>query len=125
MIKYNLEPYPRVLYVELLSDESISNIIDKFLTVNYEEIDISEFDNYAAGVIKVIHKKTRKFGYIAVFKPEAMNISDISHEAYHVADAILEDVGLEYNLNSANEHIAYLVGYVAGLIDKGLKRIIK
>lgn len=125
MIKYNLELYPRAIYVEILSEESKTDIINKFYTINGENIDREEFDDYAAGVIRVIHKKTQEYGYIVIFRPNNINISNISHEAYHLADVISEDVGLEYAFNSGNEHIAYLVGYVASLIDKGLKRLIK
>jgi hypothetical protein len=125
MIKYSLEPYPRELYVDILSDESKKNIINKFYTVNGENINPEEFNNYAAGVIRVINKKTQNYGYVVVFRPTSINISNISHEAYHVADVISEDVGLEYCINSGNEHIAYLVGHIAHLIDKGLKRLIK
>lgn len=125
MIKYNLELYPRAIYVEILSEESKTDIINKFYTINGDNIDREEFDDYAAGVIRVIHKKTQEYGYIVIFRPNNINISNISHEAYHVADALLEDTGMEYNYNSGNEHIAYLVGYVASLIDKALKRLIK
>ena len=125
MIKYSLEPYPRELYVDILSEESKKNIINKFYTVNGENIKPEEFNNYAAGVIRVIDKKTQNYGYVVVFRPNNINISSISHEAYHVADVISEDVGLEYNYNSGNEHIAYLVGYIADLIQKSLSRIIK
>lgn len=125
MIKYNLEPYPRELYVEILSEESKKNIINKFYTVNGENINPEEFNNYAAGVIRVINKKTQNYGYVVVFRPNNINISSISHEAYHLADALLEDTGMEYNYNSGNEHIAYLVGYIADLIQKSLNRIMK
>ena len=125
MIKYSLEPYPRELYVDILSDESKKNIINKFYTVNGENINPEEFNNYAAGVIRVIDKKTQNYGYVVVFRPNNINISSISHEAYHVADALLEDTGMEYNYNSGNEHIAYLVGYIADLIQKSLSRIMK
>ena len=122
MIKYNLEPYPRELYVDILSEESKKNIINKFYTVNGENINPEEFNNYVAGVIRVINKKTQNYGYVVVFRPNNINISSISHEAYHVADALLEDTGMEYNYNSGNEHIAYLVGYIADLIQKSLSR---
>ena len=125
MIKYNLELYPRAIYVEILSEESKTDIINKFYTINGDDIDFSEFNNYSAGVLRVIKKSTKELAYIAVFKPENISISNIAHEAYHIADALLEDTGMEYNYNSGNEHIAYLVGYVASLIDKGLKRLIK
>lgn len=125
MIKYNLEPYPRELYVDILSEESKKNIINKFYTVNGENINPEEFNNYAAGVIRVINKKTQNYGYVVVFRPNNINISSISHEAYHLADALLEDTGMEYNYNSGNEHIAYLVGYIADLIQKSLNRIMK
>ena len=125
MIKYNLELYPRAIYVEILSEESKTDIINKFYTINGDDIDFSDFNNYSAGVLRVIKKSTKELAYIAVFKPENISISNIAHEAYHVADALLEDTGMEYNYNSGNEHIAYLVGYVASLIDKGLKRLMK
>ena len=125
MIKYNLELYPRAIYVEILSEESKNDIINKFYTINGDDIDFSEFNNYSAGVLRVIKKSTKELAYIVVFKPENISISNIAHEAYHVADALLEDTGMEYNYNSGNEHIAYLVGHIAHLIEKGLKGLIK
>lgn len=58
----------------------------------------------------------RNNGAFAVFIPATeggtVNIRSAAHEAYHVADWVLEHVEMEYKHNSGNEHVAYLVGHI-------------
>lgn len=58
----------------------------------------------------------------AVFIPATENgtvsIRSAAHEAYHIADFIVEDKGMVYVKNSDNEHVAYLVGRIAECIAK-------
>jgi hypothetical protein len=61
--------------------------------------------------------------YFAVYIPASergmVNIRTAAHEAYHVADFVMERVGMEYKHNSCNEHVAYLVGYVCECLADG------
>lgn len=67
--------------------------------------------------------------YVPMDEEGAVVMSDLAHEAFHVADFIADKVGLEYIHGTGNEHIAYLVGYVVdhvlelvSKINKGRKK---
>lgn len=61
--------------------------------------------------------------YFAVYLPASdkgmVNIRTAAHEAYHVADFVMEHVGMDYKYNSGNEHVAYLVGHVCECLADG------
>lgn len=71
----------------------------------------------------------RDNGLFAVFIPAdesgCVNIRHAAHEAYHVADFLLEHVWMEYKHNSGNEHVAYLVGHVCERIVGAAKALAK
>lgn len=71
----------------------------------------------------------RDNGLFAVFIPAdeygAVSVRSAAHEAYHVADFLLEHVWMEYKHNSANEHVAYLVGHVCERIVDAAKALAK
>lgn len=62
----------------------------------------------------------RNNGVFAVFIPVTeqgrVSIKSAAHEAYHVADWLMEHVEMEYKHGSGNEHVAYLVGHVCECI---------
>lgn len=66
----------------------------------------------------------RNGGAFAVFLPASetgtVNIRTAAHEAYHVADFVLEHIEGEYKRNSGNEHVAYLVGHVCQCLAEGV-----
>lgn len=47
---------------------------------------------------------------------DAIDVSDCAHEAYHAADFIFDRCGIDYNPESGNEHMAYLVGWIVNKI---------
>lgn len=71
----------------------------------------------------------RDNGLFAVFIPAdesgRVNIRSAAHEAYHVADFLLEHVWMEYKHNSGNEHVAYLVGHICERIVDAAKALSK
>ena len=71
----------------------------------------------------------RKNGLFAVFVPASdsgdVDIRLLAHEAYHVTDWLMEYTELEYKYNSGNEHVAYLVGHISGLIYDAAKALAK
>lgn len=71
----------------------------------------------------------RNNGSFAVFIPATeagtVNIRSAAHEAYHVADWVLEQVEMEYKRNSGNEHVAYLVGHVCECIAIAAEKLTK
>ena len=44
----------------------------------------------------------------------------LCHEAFHAMDYIAAQYGLDYNPDSGNEHLAYLIGHIASNIAKAL-----
>lgn len=71
----------------------------------------------------------RDNGLFAVFIPATekgtVSIRSAAHEAYHVADWVLEHVEMEYKHNSGNEHVAYLVGHICECIATAADKLTK
>ena len=44
----------------------------------------------------------------------------LCHEAFHAMDYIASEYGLDFNSHGSNEHLAYLIGYIASNIAKAL-----
>jgi hypothetical protein len=56
-----------------------------------------------------------------VIQPDA-GVNTIAHEAFHIANGVLDDVGMKLCENS-EEGYAYLIGWVAEQIEKTIKQI--
>ena len=121
MIEYELIPYPRKLWVEILSEETINKIIKDFVYTDNTKITKDDFEVGGASTKDVINKKGN-YGILVVFSPEAINSPTFAHEAFHVVDFIVDACGLDYVRNTGNEHIAYLIGYVVRLFEDWKKK---
>lgn len=44
----------------------------------------------------------------------------LCHEAFHAMDYMASEYGLDFNPHGGNEHLAYLIGYIASNIAKAL-----
>ena len=57
-------------------------------------------------------------GKIIVFirEDEGLSINTVAHEAYHLVDSVMDLCGVDYG--GSNEHVAYLVGWVAEKITE-------
>jgi hypothetical protein len=55
---------------------------------------------------------------IAVCLPPKADINTISHEAMHVAFYLADRMGMEWDLDGTNEHLAYIVGHVSEMLWK-------
>ena len=44
----------------------------------------------------------------------------LCHEAFHAMDYLASEYGLDYDRDGSNEHLAYLIGYIASNIAKAL-----
>lgn len=42
-----------------------------------------------------------------------INVADMAHEAFHIADFIADKVGLFTQYETGNEHMAYLIGHIS------------
>lgn len=45
-----------------------------------------------------------------------LDMTDCAHESFHIADLMLDMVGMEYTHDTGNEHIAYLIGWTMGCV---------
>ena len=93
-------------------------------------IDRGAFEKFTGEVTEGMGAATfRDNGLFAVFIPAdesgCVNIRLAAHEAYHVADFLLEHVWMEYKHNSGNEHVADLVGHVCERIVEAAKALTK
>ena len=93
-------------------------------------IDRTAFEKYSGADSTGAGAATYRKGTVfAVFIPATekgtVSIRSAAHEAYHVADFLLEHVWMEYKHNSGNEHVAYLVGHVCERIVDAAKALAK
>lgn len=54
-----------------------------------------------------------------------VNIPDLAHESFHVADSVFDYTGTDLQYNNANEHMAYLIGFVVESVLKMVDSITK
>lgn len=104
--------------------------LDPYLCTLRVYIDRTAFERYSGADSTGMGAATyRNDGLFAVFIPAdesgGVNIRSAAHEAYHVADWVLEHVEMEYKHNSSNEHVAYLVGHVCECIVTAAGKLAK
>lgn len=104
--------------------------LDPYLCTLRVYIDRTAFEKYSGADSTGMGAATYRNGAVfAVFIPATekgtVSIRSAAHEAYHVADFVKEWVEMEYKYNSANEHIAYLVGHVCECIATAADKLTK
>lgn len=102
--------------------------LDPYLCTLRVYIDREAFEKFTGENTSGMGAATfRNNGLFAVFIPAdecgAVSVRSAAHEAYHVADFLLEHVWMEYKHNSSNEHVAYLVGHVCERIVESAKAL--
>lgn len=127
---YDLPVFRRVLHVaisptlEELREGFRFDLLPDDCEDSYSELDENVYDSFlkkgAAFVIRVIDKKNNRFGYLVHIEgSDDNNIVDfidiISHEANHVNDQMLLDVGVKEH---DTEIRSLIIGYVSGMIYK-------
>ena len=88
---------------------------EELFKYNFPEVEIKKGEDY--GAITTEHK-----GRIGVlFKDKKqVSFSNINHEIVHLVDFVYENIGAIHQIDNP-EPTAYLSGYIAGEISKGLK----
>lgn len=119
--EFKTEIYPRGLWVATSWDD----VKDKFASHGGYEFKKSE-DAYATTYPCIASKKTGKYGVLVVFYDcsklcGSKIVEHIAHESLHAANAIFNELGIEYSLRN-HEHAAYLVGWVAKCCWKVLQK---
>lgn len=119
--EFKTELYPRRLWVATSWDE----VKDKFTT--YGKYEFADSENaFATTYPQVMRKQGGKYGVLIVFNDccglgGSQLVGNIAHESLHAANAIFNDLGIEYGLTS-DEHAAYLVGWIAKCCWKILQK---
>jgi hypothetical protein len=119
--EFDIEIYGRMLWVAT----SWEDVKDKFTSYGAYGFEKSE-DAYATTYPCIASKKTGKYGVLVVFYdcPKLCGskiVEHIAHESLHVANAIFDELGIEYSLTH-DEHAAYMVGWVAKCCWKVLQK---
>lgn len=119
--EFNCEIYPRKLWVAT----SWEDVKDKFTTYGEYEFEKSE-DAYATTYPQILRKATGKHGILIVFYDcdklgGSKIVEHIAHESLHTANAIFNELGVEYSLIH-DEHAAYMVGWIAKCCWKVLQK---
>ena len=110
--EFNIEIYGRKLWIAT----SWKDVKDKFTP--YGGYDFKKSENaYATTYPYIVRKKTGKYGVLVVFYDcpklcESKTVEHIAHESLHAANAIFNELGIEYSLTH-DEHAAYMVGWIA------------
>lgn len=117
MRKFQSEIYDCIdLYVSIGEDRNtVSGEFDF-----YSEKDRNDFieGNYDGVTCDVKDKNGKDAVLVYFIDKESANISTIAHESFHAADFIMDSLGMVFNKNCENEHIAYLIGWVARCIER-------
>ena len=119
--EFNCEIYSRRLWIAT----SWEDVKDKFTTYGEYEFKKSE-DAYATTYPQVMRKTTGKYRVLIVFYDcdkldGSKMVEHIAHESLHTANAIFNELGVEYSLIH-DEHAAYMVGWVAKCCWKVLQK---
>lgn len=112
---YEYDPviYPRVLWVAI--GQKKADVESAFLDSDGDGLKIESEDYAGLTISELTCRKTRDMGELVVFdskKDMTMNIC--CHEASHVCDAIEGVAGMKHG----DEPSAYLIGWIAGCINK-------
>lgn len=120
MRKFSSEIYDCIdLYVSIGEDRNtVSGEFDFF-----SDKDRKDFleDNYDGVTCDVRDRDGNNAVLVYFVDKESAHISNIAHEAFHAADFMMDTLGIVFNKDCQNEHVAYLVGWIARCIDKTLK----
>jgi hypothetical protein len=109
---YEYDPviYPRKLWVHIGTD--FKELAQKV----FDGVEIDEEKEYRGAVYHEITRKSDdKYGILVTFpNTNEMTMSVCAHEASHVCDDIEEAIGMDHG----GEASAYLLGWIAGCINK-------
>lgn len=120
--EFNIGLYPRKLWVAT----SWKEVKDKF-TVHDADYKFEEHSNSNAVTYPNVERKSsRNYGVLIVFNSWRKDkgselVNYIAHESLHAANAIFNELGIEYGLTN-DEHAAYLVGWIAKCCWKVLQK---
>ena len=119
--EFNIDIYSRKLWIAT----SWEDVKDKFTTYGGYYFKKSE-DAYATTYPRMMRKKTGNFGVLIVFYDCAKLggskiVENIAHESLHAANAIFNELGVEYSLTH-DAHAAYKDGWVAKSCWKVLQK---
>jgi hypothetical protein len=121
MIKrYDPIIYPRKLLVVInpTYKEIKDNFIQEDKYLSEKQFDELSDNSNAVTVNSIFHRRSKCKGHLVIIFDETIGIKTIAHEAYHVVNAMMTELGEEPKGDL--EQNAYLLGWVAECIHKTL-----
>ena len=124
--EFDNEIYPRKLWFVYNDKELVKK---SFESVEGDTIDDDAFSGAWATCLPVTKKNDGMKGVIIHFSKQLVDeggsqiVSTITHESVHTANMIFRDIGVSYTMY-ADEHFAYLCGWIARKSWQVLQEII-
>lgn len=110
--------YPRKLWV--IKGGTSNDISDSFTEPDGTDIylPIEAGKEPKATTLRVRHKESGKYG-VLVWIQTRIDVSDVAHEAVHVASCIFDDCNMSMGFDGGeDEHFAYLAGFASDCINQ-------
>lgn len=127
--EFDNEVYPRKLWIVV---DSVETVKENFLNADDDsEIEGESFEGAFATTIDAVEKDGEKwkgvvihFDRVLLERGGRQIVSTIAHESVHAANRIFAAIGVSYT-TYADEHLAYLVGWVARKCWEVLQKYVK
>ena len=112
IIRHQISPYPRVLWV--CKGEALREAPGRFTPLGFTWGEYEEYKGYNGMVFKVYETETKDMGYLVWLDDDAYDTTCV-HEAGHVALHLFQDIG-EAGIYDAQEPFAYMLEWIYGRI---------
>ena len=118
---------PCIYPVGLCISKSIEELRKHYVAEDGSELE-PRTEEERKGVTATTYKMNRRKGHgcavgIVFWKKPVIDI--IAHEAFHAADYIFNELGVDFVTDGSNEHWAYLIGWIAGCCGDFVKKEFK
>ena len=117
--------FPTPLYemnvIVAFGKENIKQIGDKFkFRTEKGRENLLNSNGYIGFTNFAIDENNNKVVLIVFPDRKVCTTNVLCHEAFHAMDYLASEYGLDFNPHGSNEHLAYLIGYIASNIAKAL-----
>lgn len=114
--KFEQPIYPIGLYITVSDDNSC--VMDRFESIDGEDLGLPD-SNWDAFAVECVEKSDDCICVVICFREhDLMTVKNISHESFHASDKICDLLGIELQENGINEHVAYLIGWIADCCEQ-------
>ena len=117
--------FPTPLYemdvIVVFGNDNIKELTERFkFQTDKAKRDLLDNDGYLGMTSYAFNEKGDRVVLVVFHDRKDCTTKVLCHEAFHAMDYIAAQYGLDYNPDSGNEHLAYLIGHIASNISKAL-----